>query len=120
MKAHVIDQSLNKSIVMSYYLIPSINQHQLTGLISFQNHNDRLRLANKKPNTNYIISTQNVCNLEIANLSQQRLHFFYMYLSFYTIYELETLRVYCYSPSIHTGQILSKFEIWLKIWLEGL
>ena len=51
MKAGVIDQSLNESIVMSYYLIPSINHQQLTGPISFHNHNDRLRLANQKPNT---------------------------------------------------------------------
>ena len=51
MKAHVVDQSLNKSIVMSYYIIAAVNHHQLTGLISFHNHNDRLRLANQKPNT---------------------------------------------------------------------
>ena len=54
MKAHVIDKSLNESIVMSYYLIPPINHHRLTGLISF--HSDRLRVANQKPNTNYILS----------------------------------------------------------------
>ena len=65
-KAHVIGQSLNESIVMSYYLIPPINQAS-TGLIYFHNCNDRLRLANQKPNTNYI-STLNVCNIEIANL----------------------------------------------------
>ena len=48
MKAHVIDQSLNESIVMSYYLIPPINHHQLTDLVSFHNRNDRPRLANQK------------------------------------------------------------------------
>ena len=50
MKAHVIDQSLNESIVMSYYIIPPVNYHQLTDLISFHNRNDRVRLANQKPN----------------------------------------------------------------------
>ena len=29
MKAHVIDQTLNESIVMNYYLLPPVN-HQLT------------------------------------------------------------------------------------------
>ena len=55
-KAHVIGQSLNESIVMSHYLIPPINQHQLTGLITFHNYDDRNRPANQKPNTNYIVS----------------------------------------------------------------
>ena len=68
-KARVIGQSLNEFIVMSHYLIPPINRHQLTGLISIHNYNNRLWLANQKPNTNYIISTYNVCNIEIANLS---------------------------------------------------
>ena len=49
-EAHIIDQSLNESIVMSYYIIAAVN-HQLTDLISFHNHNDRLRLANQNPNT---------------------------------------------------------------------
>ena len=34
MKAHVIDQSPNESIVMSYYLIPSINLYQLTDIMA--------------------------------------------------------------------------------------
>ena len=50
MKAYVIDQSLNECIVMGYYIIAAANHHQLTDLISFHNHNDRLRLANQKPN----------------------------------------------------------------------
>ena len=50
MKAHIIENSLNESIVMSYYIIAAVN-HQLTDLISFHNHIDRLRLANQKPNT---------------------------------------------------------------------
>ena len=54
MKAHVIDLSLNESIVMSFNIIASVNHHQLIDLISFtmtDNHNDRLRLTNQKPNT---------------------------------------------------------------------
>ena len=47
MKAHVIDQSLNESIAMSYYLITPINQHQLTGLISFHNHNGQSKATYK-------------------------------------------------------------------------
>ena len=47
MKAHAIDQSLNDSIVMSYYLIPPINHHQLTDIFPFDNYNDRLWLAIK-------------------------------------------------------------------------
>ena len=50
-EAHVIDQSLNESIVMSYYIIAAVNHYQLTDLISFPNHNDRLRLANQNPNS---------------------------------------------------------------------
>ena len=50
-KAHVIDQSPNKSIVMSYYIIAAVNHYQLTDLIAFHNRNDRLRLANRNPNT---------------------------------------------------------------------
>ena len=45
MKAHVIAQSLNECIVMSYYLLPSVNHHQQSDLFSYQNYNDRLRLA---------------------------------------------------------------------------
>ena len=50
-KAHVIDRSPKKSIVMSYYIIAAVNHYQLTDLISFHNRNDRLRLANQNPNT---------------------------------------------------------------------
>ena len=32
MKAHVIDQSLNESIVMGYYLLPPVDHHQLTDI----------------------------------------------------------------------------------------
>ena len=51
MKAHVSDQSLNESIVMSYYIIAAVNHHQAADLISFHTHNNRLSLANQKPST---------------------------------------------------------------------
>ena len=58
MKAYVIDKSLNKSIAMSYYyLLPPVNQDQLTYLFSFDNFNDRVWLTNEKLNTNYITSS---------------------------------------------------------------
>ena len=47
MKAQVIDQSLNEFIVMSYYLIPPVNNHQQTELFSFSNYNDKLWLPNQ-------------------------------------------------------------------------
>ena len=103
-KAHVIGQSLNESILMSYYLIPPINQHQLTDLISFHNHNDRLRLANQKPNTNSITSQVEWSQCRNSKSSRQKLHSFLCeYLSFHTVYEFETLRMYLYSPSLRTG-----------------
>ena len=72
-KPHIIGQShkylLNECIVMSYYLLPHVNHHQQADLFSYHNYNDRLRLANQKLNTNYIISQQNVWNVEIANLT---------------------------------------------------
>ena len=68
MKAHVIDQSLNESIVMSYYLIPPISHYQLTDIFPFHSYNDRLWLANQKPNTNSITSRYKVWNVEKENL----------------------------------------------------
>ena len=56
MKAHIIDQSLNESIVIGYYLLPPVNYHQLTDLFSFHNYDDRLRLANQNSNTHSITS----------------------------------------------------------------
>ena len=119
-KAHLIDQSLNEAIVMSYYLIRPINQHQLTGLISIHNYNDRARLANQKPNTNYIISKQNVCNTEIAKLPVKN----YAFLNVNILHSTQfmNLRLWesnCYSPSPRTGQVFSKSEYWPKFWLEG-
>ena len=58
MKAHVIDQSLNEYIVMSYYIMAAVNHHQLSDLISFYNSNDRLRLANQKTNTTASLSVK--------------------------------------------------------------
>ena len=54
MKAHVINQLLDESIEMSHYIISPVNHQQLTDLTSFRNYNDKLRLANQKPNTNSI------------------------------------------------------------------
>ena len=116
-KAYVIDQSLNEFIVMSYYLIPPINHHQLTELISFHNFNDRQRLANQKPNTNSITSQVECLQCRNSKSFRQKLH---SYLSFHTVYELETLRAYLYSPSLRTGIVLSKFEFWPKIWVENV
>ena len=65
--AHIIDQSLNEYIVMSYYLKPPVNHHQLT-CFPFTITMTDCGLANRKPNTNYITSPQNVWNVEIANL----------------------------------------------------
>ena len=56
MKEHVIDQSMNESFVMSYYLLPPVNHHQQADPFSFHNYNDRLWLVNQKPNTSYITS----------------------------------------------------------------
>ena len=66
MKAHVIGYSLNECVVMSYFLLPPVNYHQQADLLSYHNYNGWLWLANQKPNTNYIISQENV---EIANLT---------------------------------------------------
>ena len=57
--------------LMNYCLLPPVNHHQLADLFPFHNYNDRLRLTNQKPNTNYIASQQNVWNVEIANLPTQ-------------------------------------------------
>ena len=53
-KADVIAQSLDESIVMSYYLLPPVNHHQLTDLISSHNDKDEQWLTNQKLNTYYI------------------------------------------------------------------
>ena len=42
MKADVIDQSLDESIVMSYYFLPPVNHYQEADQFSFHNYNDRL------------------------------------------------------------------------------
>ena len=43
-------RSLNKQIVMRYYLLPLVNHHQNAYLFSYRNYNDEQRLANEKPN----------------------------------------------------------------------
>ena len=98
-----------------------VNRHQLTDLISFHNCNDRLQLANQKPNTNCITSQVEYLQCRNSKASHQKLHAYKCeYLSFQTVYGREILRVYFYSPSRCAGKVLSKSEIWLKIWLEGL
>ena len=82
MKAHIIDQSLNGYIVMSYYLLPPVNHNQQAYLFFFHNFNDRLWLANQKPNTNSITNPWSVYNVEIANFGCN-------YLGFHTVYRLE-------------------------------
>ena len=115
MKAHAIDQSLNKSIVMSYYIIAAVN-HQLTDLISFHNHNYRLRLANQNPNTTASLALE-CLKCKNSKSFRQILHALkWEYLSFHTVYGLETLRIYLYSPSLWTGKVLSKSKIWPKMW----
>ena len=119
-KTHVIGQSLNEFIVMSRYLIPPINHHQLTGLISFHNYNGRLRLANRKPNTNSISSQVECLQCRNSISFCQKLHTFKCeYPSFHTVYELENLRIYFYSRSLRTGKVLSKSDIWPNIWLDS-
>ena len=56
LKAHVIDQSLNEPIVMSYYIIASFQSSSTDRPNFFHNHNDRLNLANQKPNTTVSLS----------------------------------------------------------------
>ena len=73
MKAHIIGHwhSLNGCLVMSYYLLPPVNHHLQADLFSYHNYNDRLRLANQKPTTNYIINQFNFWNVEIENLTTE-------------------------------------------------
>ena len=51
MKAQVIDQLLNESMAMSYYIIASCQSSSTDRPNFFHSHNDRLNLANQKPNT---------------------------------------------------------------------
>ena len=117
MKAQGIDQFLNESIGMSYYLLPPVNHHQLTELFGYHNYNDRLWLANQKPNTNSTsLAKQNVWN---ANLPSKDCTFGCKYLSFHAVYGLETLRIYLYSPSLRACKVLDNSEIQQKNWLKG-
>ena len=52
---------------------------------------------------------------------RQKLHDFKCeYLSFHSVYGLETLRIYLYSPSLCASQVLTKSKIGQKIWLASL
>ena len=53
--------------------------------------------------------------------SRQKSHAFKCeYLSFHTVYGLETLRIHLYSSSLCASQVLITSALWPKIWLEGL
>ena len=97
---------------MRYYILALVNYHQQADLFSYHNYNNRLRLANQKPNINYIISQKNVWNVEIANLIAKTY-------TLYTVYGLETLGIHLYSPLL-SWKVLNKFETRPKIWLEDL
>ena len=75
---------------------------------------------NIKPNTNYIISQQNVWNVEIANLATKRLQIFGCKYITSTVYERETLGIHLCSSSLLAHNVLGKSEAWPQIWLEGL
>ena len=111
MKAHIIDQSLNGYIVMSYYLLPPVNHNQQAYLFFFHNFNDRLWLANQKPNTNSITNPWSVYNVEIANFGCN-------YLGSTQFIDLKIFGISLYCPSLHACKVLGKSEIWPKIWLE--
>ena len=69
---------------------------------------------NIKPNTNYIISQQNVWNVEIANLATKRLQIFGCKYMTSTVNKRETLEIHLYSPSLLACKVLGKSEAWQK------
>ena len=77
MKAHVTDQSLKESIVMSYYLLPLVNHHKLTNQFFIRNCNDRLWLAKQTTS----LAKQNAWNVEIANRPAKDYTFLNVYVS---------------------------------------
>ena len=120
MRAHVIDQSLNEFIMTSYYLLPLDNHCKLADLFSFHNYNDRLWLANQKPNTDYITGQVECLECRNSKSSRQKLYTFgCKYLNFNTVYRLETFGIHLYSSPLRACKVLSKSKIWPKIWLEG-
>ena len=120
LKQHVIgslhQHSLNERIVISYYLLPPVNHHQLADLFS-------------------ITITMTVCYWPIkiqkqiqyysgqwlkyrrSETNSLRLHIFECkYFGFYTVYELE---IYLYSFSLLACKALTKSNM-AKIGREGL
>ena len=78
-------------------------------------------LANQNPNTDCITSQIECLQCRNGKSSRQKLHVFKCeYLSFHVVYGLEALRIHLYSPSLRAGKVLSKFDVWPKVWLEGL
>ena len=73
-----------------------------------------------KSKTKYKLHNLLLVCLKCRNSNCSKLHTFgCTYLSFHTIYRVETLRTHLYSPSLLALKILGKSEIRPKIWLEG-
>ena len=94
---------------MSYHLLPPVNHHQQVDRFSYHNRNDRLRLANQKPNTNYIISQESIWNVEIANLTAKYYTLLDVNSSGNTVYRLETLGIHLFSPFLGVCKVLGKY-----------
>ena len=107
MKAHIIGQS-HECILMSYYLLPPVNHHQQADL--FYYHNPKLQPGQSK--SEYELHHWPVECLECRNNKSNRL-------TLHTVYGLDTLRIYLYSPLLACN-FLEKYEIRPKIWLEDL
>ena len=86
MKAHVIDQSRNESIVMSPYLLPLVNHQLLTG---------RLIFSFTMTDCDWPVTSlaRSVWNVKIANFLVKIHTSICEYLGFHTGYGLETLRI---------------------------
>ena len=116
MKAHVIDQSLNGSIIISYYLLPRL----LSIIINRQTY---LSFTTTMTDSDWPIRSQ----IKIASLASRMLgmqkqqifrlkitHFGCTYLSLHTVYGLDTLGIHLYSHSLLACKVLGKSDIWPK------
>ena len=117
LKAHVIDQSLNESIVMGYCLLPPVD-HQLTDLFSFHNYNDRQTGQSK---AKYKLHQLLEC-LECRNSKSFRQNYTLLNVNISALTQFMDLRNFgnLFVQSSTFMHVLSKSEIWPKIWLEGL
>ena len=77
----------------------------------FHNYNDRLELVNQKPSTNYITSSYNVWNVEIANLPVKNYTFFNVNITAST--QFMNLKLWEFLCVV----LLNKYEVWPNIWL---